>query len=190
MAENLNFAQRWLLGAFGLDPKKITDEAQRKRDELLKSYGVSPELNQALADDLRDRLSRGMAGQVADFRQAAGAQLGYQQGANANTLQLEQGRAGVQGQLVRNNTEAIGERTRFATDRDLANIGAGADATIRVMDPVRANEQTTLDKFGAMYDKTLAAQAADREALNQIANRENILNMIKGIGAIGLGLLA
>lgn len=189
MAENLNFLQRQMLRLTGLDPDAIAKQAKAKEQELLSQYGFTPDVSRALTQaQLRD-VQRGVPGQVQDFKAVTPAILGYQRGVNNNTLQLEEGRAGVQGQLVRNNTEAIGERTQFATGRDLANIAAGADATIRVMDPVRANEQTTLDKFGAMYDKTLAAQAADRQAMQELAGRQNVLNMLKGIGAIGLGLL-
>lgn len=189
MADTQNWLQKAALRLVGLDPQAIADQAKKNQDDLLSKYGLTPATQRAIESELRNRITSGVAGQVADWERVAGAQLGYQRGVNNNTLQLEEGRAGVQGQLVRNNTEAIGERTQFATDRDLANIAAGADATIRVMDPVHVHEQTTLDKFGAMYDKTLAAQAADRQAMQALAGQQNVLNMLKGFGAIGLGLL-
>lgn len=189
MTQPLNWFQRSILQMSGLDPEQIATKAKQAEDTWYEKNGFSPaqrKAMEALANYQTEQATRGMPGQVADFRAASGANIDNMRGVNNATLEYQTGQTQLRGEQVDQNTKAIGERTQFQTEADTARIGAKTDAALRILGgPVQQQELAVLDRFGSMYDRTLANSAAEREMLQAMAQQEtgsrNVGNLLKGI---------
>lgn len=189
MTQPFNFLQQSILRLSGLDPDQLAAKAKQVEDDWYTKNGFSPaqrKAMEALAGAQVRQAERGVPGQAADFRAASDANVYNVRGVNDANLAYQSGQTQLRGVQIDQNTGAIRERTKAETDADLSRIDAKTDAALRIIGgPMQQQELAVLDRFGGMYDKTLANSAAERETLQQLARQEassrNVGNLLKSI---------